>query len=137
MTRRLLFAILALCGLAFLLVHSGAHAQTLSQQQSAAYSATNAQTIKVATGRSTATIYVMQYLLSASAAGTVQIEYGTGSTCGTGTVNITGALQIAAGGNVQAGNGGGTLFVVPPGNDVCIASTGTASFAGHISFLQY
>lgn len=115
-----------------------ARAQLFLNMQSAPYSGTNAQTVKVITGQAKAPVIVTQYALTATAAGTVAIVYGTGTTCGTNTVSITGALNVSStSGPAQAGNGGGALAVVPPGNDVCVTSTGTAVFGGHISYLQY
>lgn len=66
------------------------------------------------------------------AGGTVNLKlvYGTGSTCGTGTVNITPAFQFTAQtGLVDPSSVSRGLFV-PAGNDLCInASSGVAAQA--------
>lgn len=129
----------AALGLALLFAGAdAARAQLFMNMQSAPYSGTNAQTVKVITGQAKNPITITQYALTATATGTVAIVYGTGSNCGTGTASITGALNLSStSGPAQAGNGGGALAVIPPGNDVCVTSTGTATFGGHISYLQY
>lgn len=113
-------------------------AQLFLNMQSGVFSATNAANTKIVTGIAKAPVMIMQYTLTSSATGTVAIVYGTGVNCATGQTSITGAMQLSAtSGPMQAGNGGGALAVVPPGNDVCIVTTGTATFGGHISYLQY
>ena len=54
----------------------------------------------------------------------VQLKYGTGTNCGTGTTNLTPNWNLTAAGaqiNMQGGNWEG--LTVPPGNDLCIVTS--------------
>lgn len=136
MLHRLAIAAAALSLLTLALV-APSHGQELNRTRSASYSATNATTVKVITGQSKNAVYITGLIITASAAGTAQIEYGTGSNCGTGTTTVSGALALGASAPVQAQAAQGALVSIPAGQDVCIVSTGTATFAGLISYFQY
>jgi hypothetical protein len=58
------------------------------------------------------------------AAGNVQFQYGTGVTCGTGTVPLTGTMAELAPGLI-VGTGSGPIMSVPPNQALC-ASTSVA-----------
>jgi Flp pilus assembly protein TadG len=79
--------------------------------------------------------------LYASIAGTtptVQFEWGTGATCGTSTVLISGAFALAAGSVFDIGNNNGSEFFSPLGSGFCIITTGTTpSFQGYISYAVF
>jgi hypothetical protein len=76
---------------------------------------------------------------AATAAGTsptLQFVYGTGTTCGTGTVNLTGAFAPTAGTELRAG-GAITQFSVPSGNNLCAIVGGTSpSIQGFLTYVQ-
>lgn len=78
-------------------------------------------------------------LVDGTAATSIQIKAGTGTTCGTNTVNLTGAIPITVGQQMFAG-WGGTVFGAPqilPSTDVCVAvAGGTAGFAGWATYVQ-
>lgn len=59
--------------------------------------------------------------------------YGTGTNCGTGTTTIGPAQTFAAGQEVNLGNGGGPIMVIPPGNDLCI-TVATAAAPGWLTY---
>ena len=70
---------------------------------------------------------------------TFQFEYGTGTTCGTGTTVLTGAFQndIASGfGQYIYGGGEMTIFATPSANALCVLSAGTPSVNGVVTYVQ-
>lgn len=73
---------------------------------------------------------------------TIQFEYGTGATCGTGTTVLTGKYGD---GGVTAGipivvnaSNGGTIFSAPAGSRLCALTAigATASFQGVLTYVQ-
>jgi hypothetical protein len=70
---------------------------------------------------------------------TAQFQDGTGTTCGTGTVNRTGTMAVAASstGPIDSGGGGYTIFKTTTGADFCIALAGTTPSAqGVVTVVQ-
>ncbi len=107
-------------------------------------SATTTSLIAPVTG---ANIYVCGFDLNqAGGTGTVVFEYGTGSTCGTGTQTITGPFTAnsAAGTttNINAPNHGYTQFTTTtagalvPSQRLCVLSTGTIVQSGYLTYVQ-
>jgi hypothetical protein len=82
-------------------------------------------------------IYVCGF--AATAAGTsptLQFEYGTGTTCGTGTTVLTGAFAPTAGSFIGA-LGAVTQFTVPSGSNLCAILGGTTpSVQGYLTYVQ-
>ena len=82
-------------------------------------------------------IYVCGF--AATAAGTsptLQFAYGTGTTCATGTVNLTGAFAPTAGTEL-ATHGAVTQFSAPSGNNLCAIVGGTSpSIQGYLTYVQ-
>jgi len=79
---------------------------------------------------------------SATTPGTVQFIAGTGATCGTGTVVLTGTMGT---GTATAGidaepvvlPGGMTNFIAPLGNRLCVVAAGTTvNIQGYITYVQ-
>lgn len=92
---------------------------------------TLAQQVALAAGKQ---IYVCQLTVALTVAGTAQLEYGTGTNCGTGTTALTGAMNLATATPMSIG-WGGAVVTVPAGNALClVAVTGTAN--GVISYVQ-
>jgi hypothetical protein len=87
----------------------------------------------------TTRVYVCSYSLSVattSGVGTLQFSYGTGTTCGTGTGNLTGPISLVAStpDNVA---GLSPQFNTPAGNALCLTATGTgASASGYVTYGQ-
>ena len=105
--------------------------------QSAVVNAGAAATTSIIALAANASIYVCGYSVSQGAAGTFQWEYGTGVTCGTGTVALTGAFPAASstpftfGGNIK------TIFSTPEGQRLCIVTTGGGATAeGVVTYVQ-
>jgi hypothetical protein len=59
-----------------------------------------------------------------AAAGTAQLEYGTGTNCGTGTIAVTPAYALGING-VLVDHPGAANFSLPQGADLCLVTTGT------------
>lgn len=69
---------------------------------------------------------------------TIGWEYGTGTTCGTGTTIIVAPMAITVGTPFVEGFGGRTVIgPVPASQDLCAVVTGTSpTVSGHLNFLQ-
>ena len=105
-------------------------------------SATTTQLVALAAGKA---IFVCGYSAtinsSATTASTIVFEYGTGSSCGTGTTVLTGAMgteNAAAGAGILLTNGyPGTIFTAPTGNALCVLTAGTTvALHGYITYVQ-
>jgi len=96
-------------------------------------SATTTQLVALAAGKS---VYVCQVTMSGGSAATAVLEYGTGSSCGTGTTALTGALALNATQPVSLG-WGGALASTPAGAALCLVTGGTVTTAqGIVSYVQ-
>lgn len=80
-------------------------------------------------------IYVCGFNL-ATVAGTFQLEYGTGATCGTGTTVLTGAYPA---GNISyGGNGAEVLQPTPGAQGLCaLTGAGLTNAQGVLTFVQF
>lgn len=106
-------------------------------------SATTTQLVALVASRS---VYVCGAILtiapSATSADTATFEYGTGSSCGTGTTALTGAigagdLTTAAPPLLVTLNVAGTNLTAPSGNALCVVSAGTTvNIQGVVTFVQ-
>ncbi len=94
---------------------------------------TVATSTRIVTGISGKSIYVTAILLVPVATSVVTFTTGTGSNCGTGTANVTGALTFTAIQTVSHGIGNGAVFVIPQGNDLCI-TIATAAAPGSLAY---
>ena len=93
-----------------------------------------AATVAISNHSSTAgVIYVCGWHLL-STGGTSLLSYGTGTTCGTGGVNLTGAL--AAADTVTQHSDGSELFKIPPGNDLCVTGGTSAAGTGWVTYVS-
>lgn len=83
-------------------------------------------------------IYVCGYQLTqTTAVGTLQWEYGTGASCGTGTATLTGAMPTAAGIPLTYGGASETVITAPGGNALCLVTAGAAAnAAGVVTYVQ-
>lgn len=66
---------------------------------------------------------------------TYQFEEGTGSTCGTGTVTLSGAYAPTAGTKASYGGAGSTILATDPGQRLCIVSGGTPGLQGILDYV--
>ena len=96
-------------------------------------SATTTAVAALSAGKS---VYVCQFTVAGTTGGTVQLEYGTGATCGTGTTLLTGAIAVTSAQPISMG-WGGSLVTAPAGNALCLVTGGTSTaVAGFISYIQ-
>lgn len=95
-------------------------------------------TAKLVSGATGRKIYVCGYSLAANGTTGVQFWYGTGATCTTGLVSLTGVMQVSANTTMNYGGNLGTVFVpIPPGNDFCVNTTTAATtLSGVVSWTQ-
>lgn len=93
-------------------------------------SATTTQLIALSAGQH---IYVCGVALS-SVGGTSTFEYGTGSSCGTGTTSLTGPFPASS---TVILSGAETKFTAPVGNALCLVSgTSTSATGGVLTYVQ-
>lgn len=91
------------------------------------------QLVALSAGKS---VYVCDVVFSVSATtATAVLEYGTGSSCGSGTTALTGAMVGAANSQIVIG-WGGAVATAPAGNALCIVNGGTGTQTGVLSYVQ-
>lgn len=95
---------------------------------------TTTELVALATGKK---IYVTSFNLYAGGTGTAKFVYGTGSACGTGTVDLTGAYPMKDQGNISVGSGLGTSLFVPVSNALCITTSASVQISGSIGYVQF
>jgi hypothetical protein len=92
--------------------------------------ATTTQLVALAAGK---TIYVCGFTATVGASSTIAFEYGTGSTCGTGTTALTGVFTPSTGA-VLSLIGEGTKIAPPVSNALCALTTGTGGIYGYLNY---
>ncbi len=107
-------------------------------RQSSTIVAAAAATTQIIAATGGISIYVCGYQMSQVAtAGTLQWEYGTGASCGTGTTTLTGAMGVTASQPIAYGGAAGTIMTAPQGNALCLVTTGAGgTAAGIVTFVQ-
>lgn len=93
-------------------------------------------TTPAVTGVTGRTTNICGFLISATAAATVFILTGTGATCGTGSVSITGNHAIPAGAFINFATGN-AWYSTPAGNNVCLTIGGTGPIQFTIFYSQF
>lgn len=94
--------------------------------------ATATQLVALAAGKS---VYVCGFTASVGATTTIQLQYGTGSVCASGTTQLTGVIAPSTG-TVVSFAADGTEFTAPAGNALCLTPTGTGGVQGFLSYVQ-
>ena len=121
-----------------MLLPLGASAQqVITATQSAPIAISSATTTLIVTGVTGKQILVTAIDILSSATGTVLVISGTGSTCGSSTVSITGTYALIAGSFLQKGDGLGVLWPIATGSSVCITTTGAGNFNGSITYALF
>ena len=90
----------------------------------------------IVTGQAGKSIYVTSVALVPVATSVVTFSQGTGAGCGSGTSNVTGAMTFAAGQTLTLGDGYGVVWVLAPGNNLCI-TIATAASPGSLSYALF
>jgi len=93
-----------------------------------------ATTTRLVIGQSNKSIYVTAVDVIANGTGSIQFIAGTGATCGTGTVTITGnyALTTQVGFTKAAGNG--VVWVILPNLSLCAVTDSGVGMPGSLSY---
>lgn len=121
---------------------------SFSNRHTTAISITTSTTVQLAAPVNGQVVYPCSLILdlnvNSSATITAQLQYGTGATCGTGTVNLTGAMPSGAStglGPVPLAVAGSTLFAIPASQGFCIVTViggaPTAPNNGAFGYLTY
>lgn len=121
--------IAALALVAALCIAPASHAQ----QQGALYCSQNAQydastsgstRIFTANAASSSRVYICGYTIQVGATATnIQLKYGTGTNCGSGTANLTPNFVLPIAGQLSDNSPTWRGLVSPAGNDVCIVTS--------------
>ncbi len=106
-------------------------------QKSAAIAISSATTTRLVALNGTQSIYVTAVDVVSDGTGHIQFIAGTGSTCGTGTVNITGNYSLTAQVGFTKGTGVGALWVVPPGLSLCAVTDAAVNMTGSLAYAQF
>ena len=96
-----------------------------------------ATTTLLITGVSGKSTYITQVNVVAAGTGNIQFISGTGSTCGTGTVNLSGNYQLTAQQGFAMGTGNGTFWVAGSGLNVCAVTSANVGMPGSIAYAQF
>jgi hypothetical protein len=88
------------------------------------------------TGQAGKSIYVTSVALIPVATSVVTFTQGTGAGCASGTSNVSGAMTFAAGQTLTFGDGYGVVWVLAPGNSLCI-TIATAAAPGSLSYALF
>jgi hypothetical protein len=96
-----------------------------------------ATTTQLVSGQTSQSIYVTHWDALAAGTGNLTFEYGTGSSCGSGTQVITGAYNLIAQAGLSVGAGLGPIFIVPAGNALCALTSAAVQVSGVVSYTQF
>lgn len=96
--------------------------------------ATTTQLVALSSGKK---IYITAWDIFVAGADNITLEYGTGSTCGTGTTVLTGAYNFLANQGIARGSGLGVLLVVPASNALCIVTSAAVQASGSLAYTQF
>jgi hypothetical protein len=80
--------------------------------------------------------YVSFFYMQAGGADNVTVEYGTGSSCGTGTTTIGGTLNFGANGGVVGGAGFAPVLIIPAGQALCFLTSAAQQLSGWVTYVQ-
>jgi hypothetical protein len=114
----------------------GGNAPVLQTSASVPVTIASATTTLLLAGTAQTTYLTAFFVTMTGTTPTLQLEYGAGSTCATGTVTLTGAM---GGASLGLGNGlGQILGAIPPNQNVCAVSGGTSpSIQGFLSYDRF
>lgn len=93
-----------------------------------------ATTTLIVTGVSGKSIYVTQMNIEAAGTGNIQYIAGTGATCGTNTVNLTGTYTFTPQTGLSVGIGNGAIWPLPSGFSLCAVTSAAVGMQGSLSY---
>jgi hypothetical protein len=85
----------------------------------------------------TTKIYVTGLAVIAGGTGNITLVYGTGSSCGTGTTSLSGAIPLVANAGFTLGSGLGAVLMVPAGQALCITTSAAVQMSGFVTYAQF
>lgn len=106
-------------------------------QASIAITISTATTTKLLDGKTGQSIYVTAATVIAAGTGNIQFIAGTGATCGTGTVNVTGNFNLTAQVGFAQGDGTGVIWVIPAGFNLCAVTSAAVGMPGSLAYAQF
>lgn len=101
---------------------------------SVAITISTATTTLLVTGVSGKSIYVTAVDIIAAGTGNIQFVAGTGATCGTGQVNISGNYNLLGQVGFTKAAGNGAVWVVPQGFSLCAVTSAAVGMPGSLSY---
>ncbi len=104
--------------------------------QSAVITVSAAATTEIVPLTAARTVYVCSFSVSISLAGSAQFVDGTGTNCGTGAGNLTGAYAIATGNTSTQGAGLGMIFKTRSARALCLSAV-TGNVTGVVTYAVY
>lgn len=104
---------------------------------SVAVTISTATTTRLVLGVAGQSIYVTAADIIAAGTGNIQFVAGTGATCGTGQVNISGNYNLTAQVGFTKGTGYGVVWVVPAGLSLCATTSANVGMPGSISYALF
>lgn len=96
--------------------------------------ATTTELVALSAGKK---IYVTSWDVIAAGTGTIKLVYGTGTACGTGTTDLTGAYSLVAQSGIAKGGGLGPILVVPASNALCVTTSAAVGMQGSMAYTQF
>lgn len=93
-----------------------------------------ATTTQLITGISGKSIYVTAVDIISAGTGDIQFIAGTGSTCGTNTVNLSGNYNLTAQVGFVKGTGYGAIWVAPQGDSICAVTSAAVAMPGSMGY---
>ena len=112
-------------------------ADVVGCNSSAAFSAGFNQTTLLIAGVPGESLYICAILATPDTTGTGKLVSGTGTLCGTGTADMTGAMEIFFAHKLHLGSGLGYIMKAPIGEDICMTTGGGAAFTGMLWFTAF
>lgn len=86
------------------------------------------------TGVTGKSIYVTAVDIIAAGTGNIQFIAGTGATCGSNTVNVTGNYNLTAQVGFTKAAGNGVVWVIPQGASLCATTSAGVGMPGSLSY---
>lgn len=109
----------------------------IQASSSAAISVSTATTTQLVALSGSTKIYVTSFDVIAAGTGNIKFVYGTGSSCGTGTTDLTGNYNLTAQAGIAKGSGLGPVLVVPAGNALCVTTSAAVGMYGSVAYTQF
>lgn len=82
-------------------------------------------------------VYVTSLSIIAGGTGNIKFVYGTGSSCGTGTTDLTANYNLTAQSGLALGAGLGPVLVVPASQALCVTTSAAVQMSGHVTYTQF